>query len=92
LGTDNSAAAVAARLATSTTSNMSDWVIGAIEGAVTTFAIAAGAIGASPSCAYRQGVRHPDRRRDEDRTSHLVEGDLVTVVAQRDKVYSASTA
>jgi hypothetical protein len=25
-------------------------------------------------------------------TSDLVEGDLVTVVAQRDKVYSASTA
>jgi hypothetical protein len=68
---------------------MSDWVIGAIEGAVTTFAIAAGAIGASPSCAYRQGVRHPDRRREEDRTSHLVEGDLVTVDAQQGDVHPA---
>lgn len=42
-------AAVAARLATATTSNLSDWVLGAIDGAVTTFAIAAGAIGASLS-------------------------------------------
>lgn len=46
---EHSPAAVAARLAAPTTSNMSDWVLGAIDGAVTTFAIAAGAIGASLS-------------------------------------------
>ena len=46
---DHRPAAVAARLAAPRRSRVSDWVLGAIDGGVTTFAIAAGAIGASLS-------------------------------------------
>lgn len=46
---EHSPAAVAERLAAPKASNLSDWVLGAIDGAITTFAIAAGALGASLS-------------------------------------------
>lgn len=49
LDSDHSPSAVAARLDVKTRSYISDWVLGGIDGAVTTFAIAAGALGASLS-------------------------------------------
>jgi len=49
LDSDHSPSAVAERLKVKKRSHISDWVLGGIDGAVTTFAIAAGALGASLS-------------------------------------------
>lgn len=46
---DHTPAAVSARLAVKPRSTLSDWVLGAIDGAITTFAIVAGVVGASLS-------------------------------------------
>lgn len=46
---DHTPTAVAARLARRRTSTLSDWVLGAIDGSITTFAIVAGVVGAGLS-------------------------------------------